>query len=124
MQRQLPELRLEGLRHKVPPSAVRAPARGRARPFVAQGGAWGLVRLKAHPTVSGQAPTYGVANGVGLKPDLRPSRRVVAGAVDSPGFSSISPPIPEAIPGFFIGVGGPRKGMPVGGETRKGQRPS
>ena len=41
------------------------------------------------------------------------------GAVDSPGSPCISPPVPEAIPGLFIGVGGPREGMPVGPQGQR-----
>jgi hypothetical protein len=135
------------MKHQAPITAVAAPARGRVRPFrSADGGRRGrsraearptgvlegsgvvgrvwvpafagmtggrLVRLKAHPT------------GVGAGPDPRgwcavahPTGRR-GGAVDSLGSPCISPPVPEAIPGFFVGVGGPCKGMPVGPQGQR-----
>ena len=52
--------------------------------------------------------------GMGSGPDLRGG-----GGVDSPASACISPPVPEAIPGLFIGVGGLRKKSPVGPEGQR-----
>jgi hypothetical protein len=41
-------------------------------------------------------------------------REILGRAVDSGGMDCISASVPEATLGLFIGVGGPRKGKPVG----------
>ena len=102
LRRRSVELRWEGLRDKVLRSGVAALARGRARPFRCSGWLAGVVRHECAP--------YGV---------VRCGTSCNGGGVDSPGWSSISQPVPEAIPGLFIGVGGPREGMPVGPQGQR-----